>query len=161
MISNEVKVFNEGLNTDLSPFQIPSSPKLDQMWSDLYNFGLSHITQDEAARLPNKTHAIPGYEGHYVAALDVFHSLHCLVGDALNHYLFLRSNECLHRDIQNKIRKALDPAYYPEMNIKVNDKAEEHISHCVDWLRQQLMCHSDTSVIVYAFSCAWFAYSRI
>jgi hypothetical protein len=69
---------------DRSPFQIPSSPKLDQMWSDLYNCrdllslnsqgtntcakpdGISKITKDEAARLPNKTHAIPGDEDHYV-----------------------------------------------------------------------------------------------
>lgn len=34
--------------------------------------GISRITKDEAARLPNKTHAIPGDDGHYIAELDVF-----------------------------------------------------------------------------------------
>ena len=41
--------------------------------------GISKISKDQAAKLPNKTHAIPGDEGYYIAELDVFHNLHCLV----------------------------------------------------------------------------------
>ncbi|KAJ7638072.1 hypothetical protein B0H17DRAFT_1106337 [Mycena rosella] len=67
-----------GFSGDMSPFQIPSSPTLDKMWTDLYNTGLSRITKEEPARLPNKTSAIPGDDDHYIVSLDVFHSLHCL-----------------------------------------------------------------------------------
>ncbi|KAF7345275.1 hypothetical protein MSAN_01904200 [Mycena sanguinolenta] len=132
-VENEVKVYHLGFPGDLSPFQIPSSPELDLMWSDLYNYGVSRITKEEAARLPNKTHAIPGDPGHYIAELDVFHNIHCL----------------------NKVRMALDPDCYPDWRISTSNNyiptqdATEHISHCIDWLRQSIMCHVDTSVIVW------------
>ncbi|KAJ7158962.1 hypothetical protein C8R43DRAFT_1124603 [Mycena crocata] len=133
-VENEAKVYTIGFSSDFSPYQIPSSPKLDELWSNLYNFGISRISKEEAARLPNKTHAIPGDEGHYIAELDVFHNLHCL----------------------NKIRMALDPDYYPEWRISTTNhwipsqkNATQHVSHCVDWIRQTLQCSSDTSVIVW------------
>ncbi|KAF7359839.1 hypothetical protein MVEN_00709300 [Mycena venus] len=133
-VEHEVKVYNVGFASDFSEFQIPSSPALDEMWSDLYNFGVSRITKKDAARLPNKTHAIPGDDGHYIAALDVFHNLHCL----------------------NKVRMALDPDYYPDWRISTTNNwipsqknATQHVSHCLSWLRQSIMCSSDTSVIVW------------
>ncbi|KAK7052479.1 hypothetical protein R3P38DRAFT_2860562 [Favolaschia claudopus] len=132
-VEHEVKVYNVGFG-DFSPFQIPSSPALDKKWSDLYNFGISRITKEEAAQLPNKTHAIPGDDGHYIAELDVFHNLHCL----------------------NKIRMALDPDYYSDWRISTTNNyipsqknATDHVGHCIDWIRQSLMCSSDTSVIVW------------
>ncbi|KAF7359820.1 hypothetical protein MVEN_00707300 [Mycena venus] len=133
-VEQEVQVYNVGFSSDFSPFQIPSSPELDKMWSDLYNFGISRITKEEAAKLPNKTHAIPGDDGYYIAELDVFHNLHCL----------------------NKVRMALDPDYYPDWRISTTNNwipsqknATQHVSHCVDWIRQSIMCNSDTSVIVW------------
>ncbi|KAJ7471286.1 hypothetical protein B0H11DRAFT_2041105 [Mycena galericulata] len=133
-VEHEVRVYHVGFTGDLSPFQIPSSPELDQSWSDLYNFGISRITKDEATRLPNKTHPIPGDKGHYIAELDVFHNLHCL----------------------NKVRMALDPDYYPDWRISTSNNwipsqknATEHVAHCVDWIRQSIMCNADTSVIVW------------
>ncbi|KAJ7160629.1 hypothetical protein C8R43DRAFT_1176994 [Mycena crocata] len=133
-IEHEVKVYTIGFSSDFSPYQIPSSPELDELWSKLYNFGISRISKEEAARLPNKTHAIPGDEGYYIAELDVFHNLHCL----------------------NKIRMALDPDYYPEWRISTTNNripsqtnVTRHVSHCVDWIRQAIQCSSDTSVIVW------------
>ncbi|KAL0070222.1 hypothetical protein AAF712_002712 [Marasmius tenuissimus] len=126
-VEPEVKVFHVGFPGDLSPFQKPSSPELDQAWDDLYQFGISRITKDQAALLPNKTSPIPGDEGYYIAELDVFHNLHCL----------------------NMVRKALNPAYYPEWNITASEKSAQHVSHCIDWVRQSIMCHADTSVIVW------------
>lgn len=35
----------------------------------------------DAAKLANKTVPIPDYPGEYVIQLDVFHQLHCLVGN--------------------------------------------------------------------------------
>jgi hypothetical protein len=37
------------------------------------------IPRSEAALLPNKTYPIKHEPGYYLAALDVFHQLHCLV----------------------------------------------------------------------------------
>ncbi|KAJ6629332.1 hypothetical protein B0H10DRAFT_1986679 [Mycena sp. CBHHK59/15] len=136
-VENEVRVYHVGFPGDMSPFQIPSSPELDQAWSDLYNFGISRITKEEAEKLPNKTHAIPGDDGHYIAELDVFHNLHCL----------------------NKIRMALDPDYYPDWRISTTNNwiptqknATEHVSHCLSWIRESIMCNGDTSVIVWQWA---------
>ncbi|KAJ7625180.1 hypothetical protein B0H17DRAFT_1218853 [Mycena rosella] len=171
-VEQEVRVYHTGLpGRAMSPFQIPSSPALDQMWSDLYNFGMSRITKDEAldcqTRLPPspettatmyavifspmtylQLHALK------IAELDVFHSLHCL----------------------NMIRMALDPDYYPDWRISTTNNlipsqkdATEHVcksllypssfkadtsvpgcvAHCMEWMRQVIMCAGDTSVIVW------------
>ncbi|KAF7324952.1 hypothetical protein MKEN_00537600 [Mycena kentingensis (nom. inval.)] len=103
-------------------FHIPPSPQLDANWDDLYNFGISQISKSEARLLPNKTHPIPGDENNYIAELDVFHNLHCL----------------------NMIRKGLHKDYYQEQAMEL-----DHLDHCIDWIRQALMCASDTSVIVW------------
>lgn len=41
--------------------------------------GISWITEEEAALIPNRTEPLPGNEGRYAISLDVFHQLHCLV----------------------------------------------------------------------------------
>ncbi|KAK1234336.1 hypothetical protein PQX77_002475 [Marasmius sp. AFHP31] len=107
-------------------FHIPPSDELDRNWEDLYQFGISRIPKSQAALLPNKTLPIPGDEGHYIVELDVFHNLHCL----------------------NMIRKSLHSDYYTHMAMNVHENGP-HMDHCVDWLRQSLMCAGDTSVIVW------------
>ncbi|KAJ7679918.1 hypothetical protein B0H17DRAFT_943731, partial [Mycena rosella] len=129
-IEETIKVYPLGFGEDLSSFQVPSSPELDEAWKDLYDFGISRIPKHEAALLPNKTSPISGDPGFYIAELDVFHELHCL----------------------NMIRKALDPDYYPDWNINAVERSREHVSHCVDWIRQATMCHSDTSVLVWQWN---------
>ncbi|KAF5313157.1 hypothetical protein D9619_003702 [Psilocybe cf. subviscida] len=127
LVSYHVKTFNFGIGDDLSSFQQPPSDHLDQMWEDLYDFGVHKLTKEEASILPNKTSAIPGdVDGSYISEIEVFHQLHCL----------------------NMIRQALYPEHYPDMALG-QPKADEHIGHCIDSIRQSLMCHADTSTIVW------------
>lgn len=54
------------------------------LWLDFLTLrdvvGVHRIPKEEAALLPNKTAAIPGDpDGYYIAELEVFHQLHCLV----------------------------------------------------------------------------------
>ncbi|KAF7294093.1 hypothetical protein MKEN_01455900 [Mycena kentingensis (nom. inval.)] len=134
-IEDQVVVYPLGFAPDLSEFQIPSSPELDAKWENLYSFGVSRIPQAQAALIPNTTSRIPGDpDGYYIIGLDVFHELHCL---------------------RSKSSQALDPAYYPGWDIHnpANaDNATVHVSHCVDWIRQSIMCHGDTSVLVWQWS---------
>ncbi|KAK7019620.1 hypothetical protein R3P38DRAFT_3319284 [Favolaschia claudopus] len=125
LVEEKLKVYPLGFGKDLSPFQVPSSPALDKAWEDLYDFGISRISKSEAAKLPNKTSPIPGDPGYYIAELDTQCFMSCI---------------------------ALDPEYYPEWNIKLVKHSREHVSHCVDWLRQSIMCHVDTSVIVWQWN---------
>ncbi|KAF5327262.1 hypothetical protein D9619_003931 [Psilocybe cf. subviscida] len=46
------------------------------------------------------------------------------------------------------IRQALNPDYYPEMRMG-NPKIDGHVNHCVDSIRQSLMCSADISTIVW------------
>lgn len=53
------------------------------------------------------------------------------------------------------IRKALNPVHYPDMHLEHPQDAQDnadHISHCVDSIRQSLMCSSDISTIVWQWS---------
>lgn len=129
VISYKYYTFFNGFEDNISPFQSPPSTELDARWEDLYNFGISRIPRSQAARLPNRTEEIPGDEGNFIVELDVFHEIHCL----------------------NRIRKALYPDHYPEMRMD-DPKNEEHISHCLDSIRQSLMCSSDVSTIVWQWN---------
>ncbi|KAF4591063.1 hypothetical protein EYR40_009663 [Pleurotus pulmonarius] len=125
-ISYKYQSFVQGLGQDLSPFQAPPSKELDQRWQGLYSLGMSRISRYEAAKLPNATAPIPGDKGHYVVELDVFHQLRCL----------------------DRIRRTIYSDHYPEAHISVEDN-EEYVSHCVDSIRQSLMCSSDVSLLVW------------
>ncbi|KAK7038600.1 hypothetical protein R3P38DRAFT_3311589 [Favolaschia claudopus] len=104
LVEEKHKVYRLGFGKDLSPFQVPSSPALDKSWEDLYNFGISRIPKNEAAKLPNKTSPIPGDPGYYIAELDTQCFMSCI---------------------------ALDPEYYPEwIHIKRVERSREHVSHC-------------------------------
>ena len=64
-------------------------------------------------------------EGGYLATLDVFHTLHCV----------------------NKIRKSYYSDYYHDPN-PIPDQ-QEHFDHCIDLIRQVVMCHGDISLHTY------------
>ncbi|ETS85646.1 hypothetical protein PFICI_03671 [Pestalotiopsis fici W106-1] len=86
-----------------------------------------------AKKLPNRTAMIPhDEEKRYIMQLDVFHQLHCL----------------------NAIRKALHPDYYtvssqPDPNDDGGVLEPHHIDHCVDTIRQSLMCNADISPLTW------------
>ncbi|PPR03482.1 hypothetical protein CVT26_007888 [Gymnopilus dilepis] len=98
----------------------------DRAWGDLYNHTLMKIPRSEAILLPNKTYPIKDEPGYYLGGLDVFHQLHCL----------------------NNVRRALHRDRYADDT----DLDDEHVSHCIDTIRQSLMCNADTSVNVWQWS---------
>ena len=83
---------------------------------------------------PPSVGALPG--GHrYVAVAGGAHHLHCL------HYLW--QDHYVNADGEN---------YFPEQRATkeaVPDMYERHYEHCVDYLRQGIMCHYDTGIIPY------------
>ncbi|PPQ98411.1 hypothetical protein CVT24_004090 [Panaeolus cyanescens] len=123
LIEYKTVVFHEGFGKDISQYQQEPSPEVDQAWDDLYQFGTSRLTRDEAMRLENATYRIPGDEDHYVVQLDVFHQLHCL----------------------NLLRKSLYREYYS----KEPHLDTQHLSHCVENIRQTLMCSADVTPLVW------------
>lgn len=91
--------------------------------------GISAISKAEAQQLADPTIAIPGTTDKYLVQLEVFHNLHCL----------------------NDLRKLLYPERYHMLEkatlkngtIDRNSFGFRHWDHCIDSLRQALMCNAD------------------
>ncbi|KAF2834035.1 hypothetical protein CC86DRAFT_279384 [Ophiobolus disseminans] len=135
--NGEVKYKTEtfdGYFFEPSPYTRVSKEEKNKNWEALYEFGISGIPRAEAAKLTNETLANPDNPDEYMIQLEVFHNLHCL----------------------NMIRKQLYPDEYPELweyweNGTVNHFTlqAKHIDHCIDQLRQSLMCNSDVTPVVF------------
>lgn len=91
---------------------------------------LTRVCQDYNLRIPGEdlekanVTSVPlnDDQGGYFATLDVFHTLHCV----------------------NNIRKSYYSDYYHNPNpVAVQ---QEHFDHCIDLLRQVIMCHGDISL---------------
>jgi len=92
------------------------TPAIDQAWFDL----LSDLRGSEAKGLHGRTFMWPETDLHFTG-LEVFHSLHCL----------------------NRIRQALYPEHYDVFSDPNDPNREQHISHCIDHIRQSIQCHAD------------------
>ncbi|OJJ42007.1 hypothetical protein ASPZODRAFT_2129235 [Penicilliopsis zonata CBS 506.65] len=126
-ISYRTVVFTSGFGSGRTIYQGPPSPERDAAWNELYGFGVSRIPKSDAAQLVNRTVPIPDDPGYYVVSLNVFHQLHCL----------------------NMLRKRIwskedFPADHELMGM-------EHIEHCIDALRQSLMCSADITPLPWAW----------
>lgn len=95
------------------------SKEIDQNWDDLILPADIHITDNEAKSLPSNVQLYRSPEtGLYKIELQVFHSLHCL----------------------NMIRMRVYADQYPEM---LTHNARVHVDHCIDSLRELLMCEGN------------------
>lgn len=60
------------------------------------------------------------------------------------------------RSIQNKIRMALHPDIYKPMNPGADGEDEllgfTHLDHCIDSIRQNMMCSADITPLVFQWS---------
>ncbi|KAK0127739.1 hypothetical protein ONS96_007253 [Cadophora gregata f. sp. sojae] len=126
ILRNNKVVFSSGFGIEQSPFQGQPNELNNKLWESLYNFGITRISTEEARPMPNKTLPIPGDKGGYVVQLSVFHLLHCL----------------------NLVRRGL----YGEVDMSNNDDSLgiEHLDHCVDHIRQSIMCSSDVAPLTFA-----------
>ncbi|KAL1754605.1 hypothetical protein FB107DRAFT_275608 [Schizophyllum commune] len=130
VLDDEVVIFRTGTG-HISAYQELSNDA-DKLWSDLYvPSSVFMIPREIAVRLPNRTYPVPKHaeEGLYFGQLDVFHQLHCL----------------------NYLRMGLTPERYRHV-IQKDLLEYEHLNHCIDSIRQSLMCSSDVSVNVWQWS---------
>ncbi|KAL4263319.1 ustYa family protein [Pleurotus pulmonarius] len=136
VVEYKIKRFNTGfMDEDQTVFQGPPTDAMDEAWRDLYERGVSYLLPEEANRLKEPTIHATG-SNVYIGGLDVFHQLHCL----------------------DMVRMAVYPARYPSghhhtMHLKrsgsmahPNISDAEHLRHCINSVRQSLMCSSDISV---------------
>ncbi|KAI0109018.1 hypothetical protein GGR51DRAFT_117520 [Nemania sp. FL0031] len=121
-------------NPPASPFKGEPSEELDAVWADLLYALNIRITDEEMTLLgENKTNRVqvtggdPNKENDYVGVLGVYHHMHCL----------------------NNIRRMIHYDYY-EGRMKGQKHLEgfskEHSDHCINTIRQALMCHANLGV---------------
>ncbi|KAI9036336.1 oxidase ustYa family protein [Aspergillus affinis] len=101
-------------------------------WDTILDAGLIKLTEDQAKRLPFNTTRNPQDPSTYVGALEVFHQLHCL--NNIRHGYYVPEA----RDLVPEPGKLLTHAAY--------------LDHCFDYLRQNIMCWSDTTISSLAWS---------
>jgi hypothetical protein len=70
----------------------------------------------------------------------MFHNLHCVVSS-----LWITACFCLSHVEQNRVRQFLYPESYPEI-VQRNDH-EVHRNHCLEQIRQYVMCAGDLSPV--------------
>lgn len=136
------------------------------------DIGLSVIDRGTALKLPNMTVAEPHGSEDYIVSLDIFHQLHCLVRNPK----YREEKGRVLKSEQNQIRKALHPEYYGGHPMVVYAHSGEILNatktqddwhlgkhtctsrnlvkeltickaHCVDSIRQSLMCSVDISTL--------------
>ncbi|KAF3405458.1 hypothetical protein DPV78_002509 [Talaromyces pinophilus] len=123
-----------------SVYRQPPGPEVDEAWNEIsYNMGVSalpEVTAPKAGLRKGDVRIPAGYEGSgdYMASLEVTHQLHCV----------------------NFLRKAVwfNYPHYKDLSDEFRDPQpilETHLYHCLETLRQTIMCHADPGVVGYKF----------
>ncbi|KAF7591896.1 hypothetical protein BBP40_000943 [Aspergillus hancockii] len=107
------------------------SPDIDASWEELLRGEFPVLTDEEAAPYTPDLLKIPN-TGEYHFEFDMLHSLHCLnaIRKLLDKEYYAHDLEAMHRFAQNT-------SHLP------SDWHRIHIDHCLDQVRQSIMCHGD------------------
>ncbi|KZT04757.1 uncharacterized protein LAESUDRAFT_727628 [Laetiporus sulphureus 93-53] len=121
-----------------SPYSGTPSPEIDAAWDRITTHDALHVVRlpadyYERMNMPGRPSNVRFHEedgGGYFGTMDMFHVLHCL----------------------NLIRKYTYLEYYPKVQETQRTRPSffrEHLDHCLETLRQHIMCASDIAVITY------------
>ncbi|TGO81099.1 hypothetical protein BPOR_1352g00010 [Botrytis porri] len=98
-------------------------PELDLAWHNLVKNNNLRLSKEELATLVRTALSLADGSGYY-GQLNVYHLLHCL----------------------KFMREAFYAEYYPDAQ---GPTTKMHVDHCIDDIRQALMCHADTSITTF------------
>ncbi|KAI9658361.1 MAG: hypothetical protein M1821_002494 [Bathelium mastoideum] len=119
-------VFNAAPNLT-SPYVGESRPQLDKAWHELLQHTNMRVSKEDLERV-NRTSIPLGNGGGFYGEMAVFHELHCLK--------FLR--QAFHMD------------YYGDRFGDIEKETMgEHTEHCIELLRQGVMCRGDPTLITF------------
>ncbi|MCJ1355116.1 MAG: hypothetical protein MMC33_005107 [Icmadophila ericetorum] len=113
-------------NHTAKPYGGAPKPEIDDAWDDLLRGFNMRVTEDEMRQLGKLDNNIPLPDGGYFGSLTVFHQLHCIW----------------------RLHTALYPKYYwADLSDEEAFLNLGHSEHCLDVMRQSLLCNADTSII--------------
>ncbi|KAH7394355.1 hypothetical protein BKA66DRAFT_410649 [Pyrenochaeta sp. MPI-SDFR-AT-0127] len=114
------------------------SPLIDESWDRVLmaKGGVISIDEDTLHKVNgSREYSVklaPELGGGYMASVEVLHQLHCL----------------------NMLRQATYENYYKDKAEPWEDSPQvlrHHLDHCIDNLRQKLMCEADTGILTYVW----------
>ncbi|PYH68546.1 oxidase ustYa family protein [Aspergillus vadensis CBS 113365] len=123
-IELERKTINASIESE-NPFKGAPSEELDHAWHQLFINSNIRVTAEDLAKINRTSVPISDEKGGYYAIPDVYHQLHCLK--------FLR--QVVYHSYYH-IGKPTTPL---------------HIEHCIDNLRQNIMCKADISLLTFTW----------
>lgn len=137
-------------------------PEMDQAWHDLLAGTSIKLSEDELLLAGNAT-SIGHKDGGYIGGLGISHSLHCVVSSLPGFpacFLLAGSFLCFRRDLlsittQKRIKQYFHPEYYYPGE-QAWDELFMHVDHCLESLRQVVMCSADVSV----YTLQWTPHNR-
>ncbi|KAI0385445.1 hypothetical protein F5Y04DRAFT_276774 [Hypomontagnella monticulosa] len=127
-VDEAIEIETRTVNTQFpveNAYKGPPSVELDDAWVALTKNLHVRISSEDLRRMNETSIALSDAAGGYLAALDVVHQIHCL----------------------NYIRQRAYKEHYEELPM-----AEMHLDHCIDSIRQTLMCLPNDSLIMYDWS---------
>ncbi|KAH6666765.1 tat pathway signal sequence [Halenospora varia] len=124
---NRVVTFDNPHNAT-SPFRGQPREELHEAWSGLLQYHNIRVQESTLHKINRTSLPLNDEAGGFLVTLDVFHQIHCL----------------------NQVRQQIyHEHYYPEeWN---STKRFMHADHCIDLLRQVLMCRGDISLLTYSW----------
>lgn len=109
----------------------PPSPEIDAAWEELLQGRYAPLLDAEVDKI-NSDNSVPNLEPigeddvrGFFGGPDMLHSLHCI----------------------NSLRRQLDPGYYKDSESWLEEYGRMHIEHCIEQLRQAVMCYGDTTPV--------------
>jgi len=127
-------IFNGSLRHP-SEFRGAPSPAVDAAWDRISDLRPLRIFEDDLAKIgkeprPSLAKYQPEHGGGYIATLEIAHHMHCL----------------------NMLRKNTYWDYYAPLDESYQqdpDFYHVHLDHCIELLRQSLMCTADVGLITF------------
>lgn len=129
----QTRQFN-GTFDNHSPYKGPPSPQVDAIWEDMTDVGIMSVTDEDMDKIGHSKDSVrlpPESGGGFMGSLEVNHQLHCV-------YILWQAT---HQDYY--LKKGAPPW------VDSAPTRQKHLDHCVDMLRQKLMCDADVGVFNY------------
>ncbi|KAK0101318.1 hypothetical protein ONS95_006495 [Cadophora gregata] len=113
------------------PYLGRPNTEINTAWADLTRPSYVQVTRDELEEANLTSMVLP--KGTPFTTINVYHHLHCL--RAIKRYIYA-------------------PYYHPDVSVEDirTDDYSDHIDHCVDLLRETIMCQPDFSLATFEWA---------
>ncbi|KAH8198750.1 hypothetical protein TruAng_007070 [Truncatella angustata] len=116
--------FHDSRHAVFTAYEGAPNAQNNAAWNDILSVGVVAINEKENSKLTNGSAPLLGKPGQYVVELEMFHQLHCL------------------KWIRDQFWE-LNAVVTENGTIEDFPQRVDHTDHCIDYLRQIIMCHGD------------------